>query len=68
MCDESSSFLWTSRTESKMDGNQVFDPVEQTSVAVVYVEQHMTRMSGWHFCKVTPALLVLRGRTASKDK
>lgn len=45
MCDESSSFSWMLRTESKIDVNHVFDLVRQTRVAVAYVQQHVTRMS-----------------------
>lgn len=68
MCDESSSFLWMSRTESQGDLKQVFDRVKQTRVVVAYEQQYMTRISSCHFCTVTLILLVLRGQTASKDR
>lgn len=71
MCDESSSFSWMLRTESKIDVNHVFDLVRQTRVAVAYVQQHVTRMSSgdlfiYFFVKVALALLALWGSNSQQ--
>lgn len=71
MCDESSSFSWMLRTESKIDASHVFDLVKQTRVAVAYVQQHVTRMSGGDFFFFSPSSFSIvsfagRGRESNK--